>query len=106
MLDGALEVLLEKDIRTLVAGDVLLVPPGVPHAFGAPLDSAADVLFVLTPGIGRFDYYRLLDRVHRGLTSPHEIGSSQQRFDNHYVDRPGWERARARSATCLAGSAR
>lgn len=42
---------------------------------------------------------RRIDRAHRGQACPHEIGESQQRFDNHYVDRPEWERARARPAT-------
>lgn len=95
ILDGALDVLVDERLHALTAGDILLVPPRVPHAFGATAGSDADVLFVFTPGIGRFDYYRLLDRVHRGLASPQEIGDSQERFDNHYVDSPAWRRARA-----------
>jgi len=95
VLDGALDVLFDERIHTLIAGDVLLVPPRMPHAFAAAAGSDADVLFVFTPGIGRFDYYRLLDRVHRGLSSPQEIRDSQQRFDNHYTDSPAWRRARA-----------
>lgn len=94
VLDGALDVLLDERIRTLAAGDVLLVPPRMPHAFGAAAGSDADVLFVFTPGIGRFDYYRLLDRVHRGLAAPQEIRDSKQRFDNHYVESSAWLRAR------------
>ena len=88
-------MLFDERIHTLIAGDVLLVPPRMPHAFAAAAGSDADVLFVFTPGIGRFDYYRLLDRVHRGLSSPQEIRDSQQRFDNHYTDSPAWRRARA-----------
>jgi hypothetical protein len=44
--------------------------------------------------MGRFDYYRLLDRVQRGEASPQEIRDSQDRFDNHYVDSPVWKAAR------------
>lgn len=43
-----------------------------------------------SPGTARFDYYRLLDRVHRGEADPQEIADSQDRFDNHYVDSPVW----------------
>jgi quercetin dioxygenase-like cupin family protein len=95
VLDGALDVLLDEDVITLGQGDFLLVPPNTPHAFGAAEGQDADVLFVFTPGMGRFDYYRLLDRVQRGEADPKEIGESQDRFDNHYVDSPAWRKVRA-----------
>jgi quercetin dioxygenase-like cupin family protein len=95
VLDGVLEVLLDDEIVVLETGDVLSVPPMLPHAFGAARGRGAEVLFVLTPGRPRADYYRLLDRVHRGETDPREIGASQERFDNHYVDSPLWRSARA-----------
>jgi quercetin dioxygenase-like cupin family protein len=94
VLDGALEVLLDTDVVVLRTGDFLVVPPGVPHAFGAAAGADADVLFVFTPGMGRFEYYRLLDRVQRGLAGPEEIRASQEVFDNHYVDSPAWKAAR------------
>ncbi|KOX22359.1 cupin [Saccharothrix sp. NRRL B-16348] len=94
VLDGTLQVLLDQDVVTLERGDFLVVPPHVPHAFGALKGADADVLFVFTPGMGRFDYYRLLDRVQRGEASPQEIRDSQDRFDNHYVDSPAWQAAR------------
>ncbi|MFJ9855251.1 cupin domain-containing protein, partial [Streptomyces sp. NPDC101150] len=46
--------------------------------------------FAFTPGMARFDYLRLLDRVMRGEASPEEIKASSERFDNHYVDSPVW----------------
>lgn len=94
VLDGTLQVLLDREVAVLERGDLLVVPPRVPHAFGAARGADADVLFVFTPGIGRFDYYRLLDRVQRGEASPREIGESGRRFDNHYVDSPAWAAAR------------
>ncbi|MCC8244683.1 cupin domain-containing protein [Saccharothrix luteola] len=94
VLDGTLQVLLDQDVVTLERGDFLVVPPRVPHAFGALKGADADVLYVFTPGVGRFDYYRLLDRVQRGEASPQEIRDSQDRFDNHYVDSPAWTAAR------------
>ncbi|MEU4802482.1 cupin domain-containing protein [Actinosynnema sp. NPDC023587] len=94
VLDGTLQVLLDQDVITLARGDFLVVPPRTPHAFGAAEGADADVLFVFTPGLGRFDYYRLLDRVRRGQADPAGIGASQDRYDNHYVDSPAWQAAR------------
>jgi quercetin dioxygenase-like cupin family protein len=90
VLGGALRVLVGEDIAVLRAGDLLVVPPGVPHAFEAAPGHAAEVLFVLAPARERAEYYRLLDRVHRGRAGWAEVGASQDRFDNHYVDSPAW----------------
>jgi quercetin dioxygenase-like cupin family protein len=95
VLSGSLQVLVDDRVHVLDQGDVLLVPPRAPHAFGAVAGVDADVLFVFTPGMDRFDYYRLLDRVHRGEAHPREIGESQERFDNHYVDSPLWRETRS-----------
>ncbi|ATY12319.1 cupin domain-containing protein [Amycolatopsis sp. AA4] len=98
VLDGALQVLVGEDLHTLETGDFLAVPPTVPHAFGPAAGSAADVLVVFTPGMARFDYYRLLDRVARGEADPKEIAASSEQYDNHYVDSPRWRQARADAA--------
>lgn len=92
VLDGALDVLISDEITTLHPGDLLVVPPGVPHAFAPTSDSDADVLVVFTPGTARFDYYRLLDRLHRGQATAQDITDSQERFDNHYVTSATWQR--------------
>ncbi|MGW7532396.1 cupin domain-containing protein [Amycolatopsis sp. NPDC054798] len=98
VLGGALQVLAGDELHTLETGDFLAVPPTVPHAFGPAAGSAADVLVVFTPGMERFDYYRLLDRVARGEADPKEIAASSEQYDNHYVDSPRWRRARADAA--------
>ncbi|MFJ9417214.1 cupin domain-containing protein [Streptomyces sp. NPDC101227] len=90
VIDGALRVLVDEEITVLEAGDFLLVPPHTPHAFAAARGREADVFFAFTPGMARFDYLRLLDRVMRGEASPEEIKASSERFDNHYVDSPVW----------------
>ena len=95
VLDGRLMVLLDEDIVTLEASDLLVVPPGMPHAFAPPADTDADVLFVFTPGTARFEYFRLLDRAHRGDVGWERISETQDRFDNHYVDSPVWREARS-----------
>ncbi|WPO72866.1 MULTISPECIES: cupin domain-containing protein [unclassified Streptomyces] len=93
VIGGALQVLVDDEVKVLEQGDFLLVPPHTPHAFAAAPGSEADVLFVFTPGMPRFDYLRLLGRVMRGEASPQEIKDSSERYDNHYVDSPAWRAA-------------
>ncbi|MEU1818022.1 cupin domain-containing protein [Streptomyces roseifaciens] len=95
VLDGALDVLTGETVVTLEKNDFLAVPPGMPHAFAPAAGRSADALVVFTPGMGRFDYYRLLDRVARGEASVEEIKESAERYDNHYVDSPVWRAHRA-----------
>lgn len=90
MLDGALDVLTGDEIVTLGRGDLLVVPPGLTHAFAATADSDAEVLFVITQSSPRFDYYRLLERVYSGETDPAELSATQDLYDNHYADSPVW----------------
>jgi quercetin dioxygenase-like cupin family protein len=95
MLDGELEILQGNEVVTVRTGDMLFVPPHTTHAFGATSRSAADVLIVFTPGVERFEYFRMIDRIRRGEASPAEILASQDRFDNHFVDSATWRAARA-----------
>ncbi|MDT0400653.1 MULTISPECIES: cupin domain-containing protein [Streptomyces] len=98
VISGSLRVLVGEEVTVLEEGDFLAVPPHTPHAFGAAPGCEADVLFVFTPGMGRFDYLRLLGRVMRGEADPKEIAESSERFDNHYVDSPAWRAALEESA--------
>jgi quercetin dioxygenase-like cupin family protein len=91
VLDGRFQVLLDDVIVELAAGDLLAVPPGTRHAFGPPADADADVLVTFVPGRERFEYYRLLDRVHQGAAGWDEVHASQDRFDNHYVESETWQ---------------
>ena len=94
ILDGRLDVLAGDDIVTAEQGDLLVVPPGRAHAFGAHRDSVADALVVITPGVERFDYFRHVVRLRAG-TEPREILlGMQNRFDTHFVDSPVWDSAR------------
>lgn len=93
MLDGRLRVLAGDEIHEIGTGDFLLIPPNMTHAWAAPAASSADVLVIFTPGIERFDYFRLGDRIRKGLASPLEILDTQERFDNHFVDSPIWRQA-------------
>ena len=95
LLSGALDVLVEHSVTTLSAGDLLVIPPHTTHAFAPPTDVDADVLVLFTPGTARFDYYRLLDRLHRGEATVADVQHSQERFDNHHVASTIWDAHRA-----------
>jgi mannose-6-phosphate isomerase-like protein (cupin superfamily) len=94
ILDGSLQVLAGDHVTTAETGDFLVVPPRMPHAFGAAPGASADLLIVITPGVERFDYFRLLDRVGKGRATPQEVLDAQERFDNHFLDSPVWRQAR------------
>ncbi|MET9541919.1 cupin domain-containing protein [Streptomyces sp. NPDC006553] len=95
VIDGSLQVLVGEELSVLEKGDFLLVPPHTAHAFAAAPGAEADVLFVFTPGMARFDYLRLLGRVMRGEAGFEEIKASSEQYDNHYVDSPVWQKALA-----------
>ncbi|MTD53959.1 cupin domain-containing protein [Amycolatopsis pithecellobii] len=90
LLDGALRVLTGDDVVTVEKGDYLLIPPLMPHAWAALRDTGADVLIVKAPGTNRFDYFRLGDRIRRGVAEPREIAETAGRFDNTFVDNAAW----------------
>lgn len=91
VLSGSMRILLDDQVLILGQGDFLTVPPTVPHAFAPAPGSEAEMLVVFTPGMDRFDYYRLLERVYRGEASVQEIRDSSEHFDNHYFDSPVWQ---------------
>ena len=78
VISGSLQVLVGEELTVLEAGDFVAVPPHTPHAFAAAPGCEADVLFVFTPGMGRFDYLRLLGRVMRGEADAKEIAAAER----------------------------
>ncbi|SDC98265.1 cupin domain-containing protein [Streptomyces prasinopilosus] len=91
VLGGSLRVLLGERIVTLGAGDFVTVPPRLPHAFAPARGEEADVLVAFTPGMDRFGYYRLLERVYRGEAGVGDIRASSERYDNHYHASSVWQ---------------
>lgn len=88
--DGELQAMAGEEILTVGAGGSLMVPRQMPHAFGATPDSGARILIALMPGVQRFEYFRLLDRLLRGEATHDEFIAAQEEFDNHFVDAPAW----------------
>lgn len=92
--DGELQLLAGDRIVTVGAGGTAVVPKHTVHAFGATPDSGARILIALMPGVQRFGYFRLLERIARGEAAPEELGAAQDEYDNHFVDAPRWWRER------------
>ena len=91
LLDGSAEILSGDDIVTAERGDLVIVPPGKPHAFAAVQGAAADILIVFTPGIERFEYFRHLQRIRLGEATPESILQVQERYDNHFLRSEAWD---------------
>ncbi|WP_330234413.1 cupin domain-containing protein [Nocardia sp. NBC_00508] len=88
--DGELQLLAGDRIVTVGAGGSIVVPKFMPHAFGAAPDNTARILIALTPGVQRFEYFRLLERIAAGESTMAELAAAQDEFDNHFVDAPVW----------------
>lgn len=96
ILEGRAEFLIGDRIHTVERGSLVMLPPALPHAFGAAAGSVAELLVVLTPGVERFDYFRHLHRVALAGEPPQSLSpEDQDRFDVHFVHRPDWDAARA-----------
>jgi mannose-6-phosphate isomerase-like protein (cupin superfamily) len=95
ILDGTLDVLAGDDIVAARPGDLLVVPPGRVHAFGAHRDSTAEALIIITPGVERFDYFRHVARWREAREPRDVLLGLQDRFDTHFSESTAWDGARA-----------
>jgi mannose-6-phosphate isomerase-like protein (cupin superfamily) len=91
VLDGALQVLSGTEIVKAEAGDVIVVPPRMPHAFSAFQGTIADILIVIAPGVERFEYFRQLTRIARGEEPPETLRDVQDLYDTYFLNSPEWE---------------
>ncbi len=84
-----------EQIVRAAKGDVLVVPPGMAHAFGAIAGSTAELLIVLAPDIDRFEYFRTLERIAYGTVPADSLLGEQERYDTWFVESEPWQHARA-----------
>ncbi|MFI5897022.1 cupin domain-containing protein [Actinoplanes sp. NPDC051513] len=98
VLDGVMEFLLGEELVTVGAGGLLVVPPKLPHAFGAAPGVAAEVLVVIAPGVERFGYFRQLERIASGREPSDSLLPQQERYDVHFTSDEIWRRTRDRSS--------
>ncbi|MFF8729618.1 cupin domain-containing protein [Streptomyces sp. NPDC015171] len=95
LLGGAAEILSGEDVVTAGPGDLVVVPPGRPHAFAAVPGADADLLIVITPGVERFEYFRHLRRVALGEVTPESLLEVQDLYDNHFLKSAAWDARRS-----------
>jgi quercetin dioxygenase-like cupin family protein len=95
VIDGTVEFFLDGALTAVSAGGLVVVPPGMPHAFGAAPDTTADLIAVLTPGVDRFGYFRALGRIQHGLEPFASLLPEQERYDVHFLDAAAWQAARS-----------
>jgi quercetin dioxygenase-like cupin family protein len=94
LLDGEAEVLSGDDVVTASRGDLIIVPPGRPHAFAAAPGAPADLLIVITPGVERFEYFRHLQRIRLGEVGADSLLEIQELYDNHFLRSEPWDARR------------
>jgi mannose-6-phosphate isomerase-like protein (cupin superfamily) len=93
ILDGQLQLLAGEQVITAGKGDLVVVPPTMAHAFATPPGHSVDFLIVQAPGLPRFGYFRLVERLHRGEATLSELLASQELYDNHFLESPVWQTA-------------
>ena len=96
VLDGVVQVLSGSEIVRAEEGDVIVVPPGLAHAFSAERGSGAEILIVIAPGVERFEYFRQLTRIAQGKERPESLREVQDLYDTYFLNSPEWESANPR----------
>jgi uncharacterized RmlC-like cupin family protein len=94
MLDGSAQFLSGERIVTAGSGDLVVVPPGLAHAFAAAPGEDADILIVITPGVERFEYFRHLERIAYGKVPPESLLEVQELYDTYFMKSDAWDERR------------
>ncbi|SBT51088.1 cupin domain-containing protein [Micromonospora auratinigra] len=94
LLDGTAQLLSGEQVVTAGRGDLVIVPPGLAHAFAAAPGEDADILIVITPGVERFGYFRHLERIAYGKVPPESLLEVQELYDTYFQQSAAWEAAR------------
>ncbi|MDW6060953.1 cupin domain-containing protein [Streptomyces sp. FXJ1.4098] len=95
MLDGTAQLLSGEQVVTAERGDLVIVPPGLAHAFAAAPGHNADILIVITPGVERFEYFRHLERIAYGKVPPESLLEVQELYDTYFRTSAHWDQARS-----------
>ena len=91
LLSGRAQVLVGERLVQAGEGDLLVVPPALPHAFAALPGHPADLLIVIAPGTDRFEYFRMLERIALGTLPGDSLLREQERFDTWFLASRAWE---------------
>ncbi|GGX82443.1 hypothetical protein GCM10010515_57440 [Streptomyces fructofermentans] len=90
ILGGTMLFRLGNTLTTLGKGGFVIIPPGLPHVFGAAEGEVADVYVVLSPGLERFGYFERLAAISRGEAEFESLIPQQDLYDVHFEDIPDW----------------
>ncbi|MGX1548003.1 cupin domain-containing protein [Streptomyces adustus] len=90
VLDGSVLFRLGDTLTTVGKGGLVVIPPHLPHVFGAAEDTVADMVVVLSPGIERFGYFEQLAAISRGEAEFTSLIPEQDRYDVHFENLPDW----------------
>jgi mannose-6-phosphate isomerase-like protein (cupin superfamily) len=93
VLDGVVQILSGAEIVRAEEGDVIVVPPKLPHAFSAERGTGAEILIVIAPGVERFEYFRKLTRIAQGKEPAESLCEVQDIYDTYFLNSPEWETA-------------
>ena len=91
ILEGVVQILSGTNIVRAEMGDVIVVPPDLPHAFRAAPVSRAEILIVIAPGVERFEYFRQITRIAQGKQAPESLRDVQELYDTYFLNNPEWE---------------
>ncbi|WP_329248670.1 cupin domain-containing protein [Actinoallomurus sp. NBC_01490] len=94
LLDGTAQLLSGDQVITAERGDLVIVPPGLAHAFAAAPGHDADILIVITPGVERFEYFRHLERIAYGEQPAESLLEVQDLYDTYFRTSTVWDTAR------------
>ena len=94
IVSGQIEMLTGNQISTFRAGDVVVVPPLMAHAFASDPEHDARLYTIIAPGVQRFNYFRLVDDIFHGRAERSLLESAQAEYDVWFVDSPPWREAR------------
>ena len=83
VLSGAVDVLVGEEVLQVIEGDLVVVPAGVDHAFGATAGTDGDLLVAVTPGVERFAFFRSVHAVITGTADPSILAGSEEEYDIH-----------------------
>ena len=86
VLDGVAQFLSGTEVIRAEPGDVIVVPPGLAHAFSAERGHAAELLIVIAPGVERFEYFRKLTRIARGEEPLESLRDVQELYDTYFLN--------------------
>jgi quercetin dioxygenase-like cupin family protein len=96
ILEGEVDVLCGDQLTVARAGDLVIAPPTVLHAFGATAGNTASLFAVIAPGIDRHEYFRHLARVATGQVPADDLAEVSLRYGSRLADSPAWARVRRR----------